>query len=218
MAGDRQALRTDRRAGEEPGLGRGPGGRAVPAASASAAWRSPASPTASTRTPRAASSSPRPTRRWPSSSRPSRTSASPRPTCALVWGAPPETGTPRPALRPPPGRSAPLHHPLSHAAPGPPLVEAPGAVGRRGRAGGDQPRHRPHPPDPRAVRRPGPPGAGRLALRHCRRRRPPGFGRFALHAARLTLAGLTASTPLSLEAPLPDDFRQALEARRAASP
>lgn len=43
-----------------------------------------------------------------------------------------------------------------------------------------------------------------------------GFGRFALHAARLTLEGLTRRT-LTLEAPLPDDFRLALEARRAAS-
>lgn len=43
-----------------------------------------------------------------------------------------------------------------------------------------------------------------------------GFGRFALHAARLTLEGLT-DRPLTLEAPLPDDFRSALEALRAKS-
>ncbi len=43
-----------------------------------------------------------------------------------------------------------------------------------------------------------------------------GFGRFALHAARLTLEGLTKRT-LTLEAPLPDDFRSAVEALRAKS-
>ena len=43
-----------------------------------------------------------------------------------------------------------------------------------------------------------------------------GFGRFALHAARLTLEGLTKRT-LTLEAPLPDDFKSALEALRAKS-
>ena len=41
-----------------------------------------------------------------------------------------------------------------------------------------------------------------------------GFGRFALHAARLTLEGLTRRT-ITLEAPLPDDFKSALEALRA---
>lgn len=41
-----------------------------------------------------------------------------------------------------------------------------------------------------------------------------GFGRFALHAARLRLEGLTPA-PLALEAPLPSDFRSALEALRA---
>jgi 23S rRNA pseudouridine1911/1915/1917 synthase len=41
-----------------------------------------------------------------------------------------------------------------------------------------------------------------------------GFGRFALHAARLHLEGLT-ERPLTLEAPLPEDFRSALEALRA---
>jgi 23S rRNA pseudouridine1911/1915/1917 synthase len=41
-----------------------------------------------------------------------------------------------------------------------------------------------------------------------------GFGRFALHAARLTLEGLTKAT-LTLEAPLPADFRTAVEALRA---
>lgn len=43
-----------------------------------------------------------------------------------------------------------------------------------------------------------------------------GFGRFALHAARLSLEGLT-KRPLTLEAPLPEDFRSALEALRAKS-
>ena len=43
-----------------------------------------------------------------------------------------------------------------------------------------------------------------------------GFGRFALHAAKLTLEGLTKRT-LTLEAPLPDDFKSALEALRAKS-
>ena len=42
-----------------------------------------------------------------------------------------------------------------------------------------------------------------------------GIGRFALHAARLTLVGLTKE-PVTLEAPMPDDFRLALEARRPA--
>ena len=41
-----------------------------------------------------------------------------------------------------------------------------------------------------------------------------GFGRFALHAARLTLEGLT-KRPLTLEAPLPEDFKRALEALRS---
>ena len=41
-----------------------------------------------------------------------------------------------------------------------------------------------------------------------------GFGRFALHAARLTLEGLTRRT-LCLEAPLPNDFSSALGALRA---
>ncbi len=41
-----------------------------------------------------------------------------------------------------------------------------------------------------------------------------GFGRFALHAARLTLEGLT-KRPLSLESPLPADFKSALEGLRA---
>ena len=43
-----------------------------------------------------------------------------------------------------------------------------------------------------------------------------GFGRFALHAAKLTLEGLT-KRPLTLESPLPDDFKSALEALRAKS-
>jgi 23S rRNA pseudouridine1911/1915/1917 synthase len=43
-----------------------------------------------------------------------------------------------------------------------------------------------------------------------------GFGRFALHAARLTLEGLTRRT-LTLESPLPEDFKAALEALRARS-
>ena len=41
-----------------------------------------------------------------------------------------------------------------------------------------------------------------------------GFGRFALHAARLTLEGLT-KRPLTLEAALPEDFSKALEVLRA---
>ncbi len=43
-----------------------------------------------------------------------------------------------------------------------------------------------------------------------------GFGRFALHAARLTLEGLTKRT-ITLESPLPEDFKTALEALRARS-
>ena len=43
-----------------------------------------------------------------------------------------------------------------------------------------------------------------------------GFGRFALHAARLTLEGLTRRT-LTLESPLPDDFKNAVAALRARS-
>ncbi|MDP1823811.1 MAG: RluA family pseudouridine synthase [Archangium sp.] len=43
-----------------------------------------------------------------------------------------------------------------------------------------------------------------------------GFGRFALHAARLALEGLTKK-PLTLEAPLPEDFKSALDALRAKS-
>jgi 23S rRNA pseudouridine1911/1915/1917 synthase len=43
-----------------------------------------------------------------------------------------------------------------------------------------------------------------------------GFGRFALHAVRLSLEGLTKK-PLTLEAPIPEDFRSALEALRAKS-
>ena len=43
-----------------------------------------------------------------------------------------------------------------------------------------------------------------------------GFGRFALHAVRLSLEGLTKK-PLTLEAPMPEDFRSALTALRAKS-
>lgn len=43
-----------------------------------------------------------------------------------------------------------------------------------------------------------------------------GFGRFALHAVRLSLEGLTKK-PLTLEAPIPEDFRSALTALRAKS-
>lgn len=43
-----------------------------------------------------------------------------------------------------------------------------------------------------------------------------GFGRFALHAVRLSLEGLTRK-PLTLEAPIPEDFRSALTALRAKS-